>query len=65
MAIQNYALIDPTGLCVNVIVVDDAIAADFAPTGGKVLPLAETPGSPGIGWTLNGTTWTPPAPRVF
>lgn len=60
----NWAQMDggtPQTVC-NVIVADAAFAALF-PAGTLIEVDAVVP-QPGIGWTFDGTTWTPPLPEA-
>ena len=49
------------GVVVNVAVCDDPA---FAAARGWVGPVDTLHPEPGVGWGFDGTTWTPPAPRV-
>lgn len=58
---DNYAILDPTGLVINVVVVDPTIA----PPDPAWIDLTTNPLGVWIGWTTpdKGTTWVaPPEP---
>jgi hypothetical protein len=54
---DSYAHVE-NGVCVNVTVCDDL---GYAADQGWI-PLAGLDPQPGIGWSYDGQTWTPPAP---
>jgi hypothetical protein len=55
-----YYLIIDNGVVVNIIVADSTFAAAITPQHQYVVATANTPGSPGIGWTYDGTNFAPP-----
>lgn len=62
MAVGIWAHVED-GVCVNTIMLDPEDCGDY-PTHNLV-ELGEhplPPGSPGIGWSYDGTSWTPPPP---
>lgn len=59
---NTYAVLDQTGLCVDVVISDPVASHLFAPDGGSVEEIPVQPGSPGIGWTFVSGIWSPPVP---
>jgi uncharacterized protein (UPF0218 family) len=63
--LMNVACIR-AGIVVNVIVVDDLTSfitenTAYAESFDSLIPIGSDPGSPGIGWMYDGTSFTPPA----
>lgn len=58
----NYAVIK-NGIVNNVIVADTKEIAETV-TGLTCVEISDTPGSPGIGWTYDGTNFSAPVIEV-
>lgn len=53
---MNYALIDNTGLVINVVILNSE--SDWQPPEGQ--QIVELTGDAGIGWTYSDGVFTPP-----
>lgn len=57
---MTYALIK-NGIIQNVIVADSDVAAQYVGDYDYVVQIPDSPGSPFIGWSYDGSSFTPPA----
>lgn len=62
MDTNTYAVLDGTGLCINVIVCAPTEAQNIATAlEARLVSIDANAGGPGIDWTYAAGSWTPPS----